>query len=178
MAHDAIPVAVNGFTWTAAGAWASFFALVGLIVRQWVPMRKLRIDEFQRLIDAQTAEIARLTGRVDSLEQKMEDQRASYEAQLKVERANHEAELGLQRHATRNAKQILLGTLDLIEAAPENASSHAAKMRERMKELEAIEAAETASIRGAKIIAASQGVAVTEVPSDLPAKPARKGASE
>lgn len=174
MPAEAIPVSVAGFTWTAAGAWASFFALAGILVRQIVPMRKLRIDEFQRIIDAQTAEIARLSERIDSLEQKMDDQRVNYETQLKIERANHEAEIGLQRHATRNAKQILMGTLDLIEAAPENASAHAAKMRERMKELEATEAVESASIRGAKIIAASQGVPADVAAEALPL-PRRKG---
>jgi TolA-binding protein len=155
----AIPVSVSGFTWTAAGAWASFFALVSLLVRQWIPMKKQRQTELERVIDAQATEIGRLSDRIDSLEKRMEDQRGRYEAQINIERANHEAELGLQRHATRNAKQVLWGILDLIEAAPDNAAAHAAKMRGRMKELEAAEIAESASIRGSKIIAAAKTIA-------------------
>jgi hypothetical protein len=154
---SAIPVAIEGFTWTAAGAWGAFLTLLGLLVRQIVPMRKLRIDEFQRIIDAQAAEIGRLGDRIDSLERKIDDERSRHDAALRYERASHEAELGLQRHATRNAKQILIGTLDLIEAAPADAPAHAAKMRRRMKELEDAELAESTSIRGAKIIAAGTG---------------------
>lgn len=162
MIEDAGRVAVEpGFTWTSAGVWASFFALVGLIVRQWVPMKKVRIDEFKSVIDAQKEEITRLSDRVGTLETNIEGIRDRYEQMLAYERASHEAEIGLQRHATRNAKQILYGMLDLIEAAPDKASAHAAKMRERLMEMERQEAAESAAIRSAKIIASS--------PTDTPA---------
>ena len=43
------PVIAQGFGWTAAGAWASFFVLLGILVRQIVPWRKQRLDADQRL---------------------------------------------------------------------------------------------------------------------------------
>lgn len=163
MIEEVARVAVApGFTWTAAGAWASFFALMGLIVRQWVPLKKARIGELESVIQTQTTQIEKLTNRIEKLEQKLDDQRTDHEAQLAFERANHKAELGLQRHATRNAKQILYGILDLIEAAPDKAREHAAKMRDRMKELDTTEVAETATIRGAQIIAAAPVVSKQE----------------
>jgi chromosome segregation ATPase len=168
-AENAIPVSLTGFTWTAAGAWASFFALFGLIVRQWVPLKKQRLDELRSVIDAQTQEITRQSARIDSLEKKIDEQRERYEAllayererseaALAFERASHDAELGIQRHAARNAKQALRSFVDLMEVAPERFAVHADKIRQRMAEMDAEEVAETTAIRSAKIIRAGQMV--------------------
>lgn len=157
MFEDAGRVAVSpGFTWTSAGAWASFLALVGVLIRQWVPLRKVRVTEFESVINAQKEEITRLSDRIGTLEQSIDGVRERYEQILAFERASHEAELGLQRHATRGTKQILYGMLDLIEAAPEQAPAHAAKMRQRLVEQEEAERMEAATIRSAKIIATAK----------------------
>lgn len=157
MLEDAHRVAVNpGFTWTAAGAWTSAVALIGLVVRQWVPLRKVRVTEFESVIQAQKEEITRLSDRIGTLEQSIEGLRDRYEHILAFERASHEAELSLQRHATRGTKQILSALLDLIEVAPDRAPEHAVKMRQRLNELEEAERTEAATIRSAKIIALAQ----------------------
>ncbi|KKC24446.1 hypothetical protein [Sphingomonas sp. SRS2] len=154
---DVVPIPVTtGFSWTAAGAWTSAFALIGVLVRQWVPLRKVRVTEFESVIQAQKEEITRLSDRVGTLEKSIDGIRDRYEQILAFERASHEAELGLQRHATRGTKQILYGMLDLIEAAPEKAAEHAAKMRQRLIELEEAERAEAATIRSAKIMATAK----------------------
>ena len=149
--------------WLSTGG---ILGLLGLCSRLWIVNRKLRITEkgddregYGALINKQNEVIERLDARVAELEAKIEDQRERHEQILAFERASHEAELSLQRHATRNAKQILYGILDLIEAAPGKAREHAAKMRLRMRELDALEHAEAATIRGAKIVATAPSVA-------------------
>lgn len=149
----------------AARPWLStggILGLLGLCSRLWVVNRKLRITEkgedregYGALIAQQNGVIDRLNARVTDLEGKLEEQRGRYEQMLAFERASHEAEMSLQRHATRNAKAILYGILDLIEAAPDNAAAHAAKMRERLIDLEKVEMQEAAAIRSAKILATS-----------------------
>jgi hypothetical protein len=146
----------NSIDWLGTAGLAALFTLIGVIVRQLVPFRKVRISEFEAVNKAQEAEISRLSGRIDTLEQKMDTDRERHEAQLAFERATHSAELSLQRHATRGAKQILYSMLDMIEAAPRKAAVHAGKVRARLIELEEAERTEAATINAAKIVAAAK----------------------
>lgn len=173
-----IPVAVHGVTWTAA--------LVGLlnllvggalvaVIKQWPAIKRLQneriaaedsstIGGFKAVIEAQAAEIIRLGERIDRLERSLDAERGRHASEVRQINVSHEAEMSLQRHATRNAKQVLYGTLDLIEAAPENAAAHAAKMRRRMEENDRAETDEAARIRSAKIIAAGPNEAAAPIP--------------
>lgn len=139
--------------WTAGAAWGSLITLLGLLIRQIIPWRKQRANEFEIAIASYKAELDRQRERISTLERKLDEQRDHYERQFRYQNESHEAEISLHRHATRNAKQILYGLLDLVEAAPEAASAHASKMRDRMIALDKQEAEEAATIRSAKIIA-------------------------
>lgn len=121
---------------------------------------------FRAVVDAQAAEIMRLTERIDKLEREATAERERHIKDSERRDALQDAELSLQRHATKNAKQVLFSFLDLVEAKPEDAAATAAKMRRRMEMNEQREAEEAARIRGAKIIAA------TPARASAPASPA------
>ena len=134
---DQVPIAVSaqGFSWTAAGAWATFLALIGVVIRQVGPWKKQHTEAEQRLRDD-------LLNRVEALE-----------ATLERERIRHDAERALDRHRLNNVTQCLDAVLLLLEAAPEKATEIAAKinaMRASQRESEALEKAE---IMAAEIMA-------------------------
>ena len=136
---DQVPIAVSaqGFSWTAAGAWATFLALIGVIVRQVGPWKKQTTEAEQKLRDD-------LLKRVEALE-----------TTLERERIRHDAERALDRHRLNNVTQCLDAVLLLLEAAPEKATEIAAKinaMRASQRESEALEKAE---IMAAEIMADS-----------------------
>lgn len=41
---EAVPVAIKGFDWGAAGWLTAAIALIGVLIRQWVPLRKVQAD--------------------------------------------------------------------------------------------------------------------------------------
>lgn len=130
------PVQVTtGFTWTAAGAWASFLALLGLLVRQWVPLKRLKKEADEKFRDD-------LAERVSSLEAKLDEKEKS-----------HAAELAIMRHRLNNVTQCLDALLLLIEAAPEKASEAAEKIKRMRGEQMVAEAAEKGAVHAAKITA-------------------------
>lgn len=136
-AAEAIPVS-TGFTWTAAGAWASFAALLGLlgvVVRQYVPLRKTNLDADQKLRED-------LLQRVEKLE-----------AQLERQQVRHSAERALDRHRLNNVTQCFDALLLLIETAPEKAAEAVVKIKEMRKAQLIAEAEEKAIIRAADIAA-------------------------
>lgn len=130
---EPIPTVVQGFGWTAAGAWGSFFALVVVIIRQLGPWRKQSIDAEQRLRDD-------LLRRVEKLERTLDR-----------ERTRHSAERALDRHKFANVAGCFDALLMMLEAAPERLADILPKIKEmRARQLEA-EALEKAAIHAAEM---------------------------
>lgn len=124
--YPASIVPVGDFTWTAAGAWASFIALVGIIIRQVGPWRK-------QSIDAEQTFRSDLIRRVEKLERRLERQRV-----------RHEAERAVDRHRINNLQQCFDATMLMLKAAPEKAAEtivHIEQMRAEQIKAEAIEKA-------------------------------------
>lgn len=136
-----------GFGWTAAGAWASFLALMGIIVRQVGPWRKQSIEAEQRLRD-------NLLARVEKLERVLDR-----------ERVRHEAERALDRHKLNNVTQCLDAVLLMLEAAPERAAEIVARIKMMRGDQRQAEALEKAAIHAAEIAADAKEDAL-----ELPAK--------
>jgi hypothetical protein len=123
----------GGFTWTAAGAWASFLALCGIIVRQIGPWRKQSIDAEKIFRDG-------LIKRVELLE-----------VRLEAERARHDAQMAIARHRLNNITGCFDALLLLIETNPERAAEAVAKVKEmRAAQMEA-EASENAIFRASLV---------------------------
>lgn len=123
----------------SAPIWSVFafsvLALLGIIIRQFVPFRKEAHDAEAKLRDD-------LIRRVEKLER-----------QIDRERTKHEAERALGRHELKNINQCFDALLLLIEMAPERASESVAKIKEmRARQMEA-EAREKGIIRAAEIAA-------------------------
>jgi hypothetical protein len=128
-----IPVETHGFGWTAAGAWTAALALIGMIVRQVGPWRKISIDAEERLR-------ADLLGRVEKLERMQE-----------LKDARHSAERAADRHRINNLTQCLDAILLLVEQNPGRAKEAVAKVREMRAQQIIAEAAEKAAIHAAEI---------------------------
>jgi hypothetical protein len=139
-----IPVEMHGFGWTAAGAWGAFLALLGIIVRQVGPWRKLSIDADQRLRDD-------LLRRVEKLER-----------ELDRKEIRHQAERAADRHKLNNIGQCFDAMIIMLEAAPEKVSEIVVRIKEmRARQLEA-EAMEKAVIHAASIADADERDAFRE----------------
>lgn len=130
-----IPFPAGDFTWTAAGAWASFLALVGIIVRQVGPWRKISVD-------AETVFRDNLIARVEKLERDL--QRKDQEGEQL--RRLHNAERAVDRHRINNLQQCFDAMLMMIDAAPEKAAEIVTKIREMRAEQLKAEALEKAAV--------------------------------
>ena len=95
-----------------------------------------------------------MSERIATLEGKIETERAGREA----ERARHEAEVAILRHSVANSNTCLDAILLLLEAAPEKAAEHAAKIRMMRQDMRDREEREKLSFAAAKIVAASSAV--------------------
>lgn len=138
MSQDPIPTIVQGFNWTSAGAWASFIALLGIIVRQVNPWRTQSINAEQRLRDD-------LLNRVEKLEKLLDRKEA-----------RHQAERALDRHKFANVTQCFDAIVLMLEAAPEKVGEIIVKIKEmRRRQIEA-EALEKAAIHAAEIADADE----------------------
>lgn len=96
-----IPVAIHGFDWTAAGAWTAAFTLIGILLRQWVPLRRIQAEadaslreDLMKLMNDQhaihTAEVAQLKAeqaaeRLRCAEDMAALRHESYERQARLE---------------------------------------------------------------------------------------------
>lgn len=138
MPIESIPVNA-GFSWTAAGAWSTFVALLFAIVRQVGPWQKQRDTAEADLRNA-------LVKRVERLEQTLD-----------YERVKHEAERALDRHKIRNLVQCLDAVLLVLETAPEKTVEVVSKVRAMRDEQMKAEAAEAAAIRAAELRNARTG---------------------
>lgn len=133
MSQEPIPTIVQGFNWTAGGAWASFIVLLGIIVRQVNPWRSQSISAEQRLRED-------LLKRVEKLERDLERKET-----------RHRAERSLDRHKLNNVSQCFDAVIIMLEAAPEKVGEIVAKIKEmRRRQLEA-EAVEKATIHAAEL---------------------------
>jgi hypothetical protein len=139
-------VELGPFTWTAAGAWASFLALLGIIARQVGPWRKISID-------AETVFRDGLVERVQRLEDTLERERAQRDADREALRARHEAERSLDRHKIKNLQQCFDAMMMGLKATPDRVSAvieHIERLRAEQLKAEAIESAtiHAAAIQG------------------------------
>ncbi len=158
-----MPVAVHGLgstasQLTAAGVWSGLLALIGYWLRSRVPMRRMQLDADEKYRDD-------LTDRVTKLEEKLETQRIHYEARLELERAQHTAELAIMRHRMNNLDQCLNAFFMLLEASPDKAAAHVAKIREMRGRQEAAEAAEKGAVSAARITAATPPASAVDTSS-------------
>jgi hypothetical protein len=92
------------FTWGAAGAWASFLALLGVIARQVGPWRKLSID-------AETGFRDGLLVRVEHLEAALQRK----DTETEVLRLSFEAERASYRHRINNLNNAFNALLLLLK---------------------------------------------------------------
>ena len=120
----------------APWGWALTVAVVSAIIKGWPAIR----DAATR---ARTAIGDRRLSRIEKLEAKIEHQSVSHEAEVKI-----------LRHQLANVNSCLDAILLLIEAAPERASEHVARIREMRAEQTRAEVAEKTAIQSAKIMAA------------------------
>lgn len=134
MSQPPIPTIVQGFGWTAGGAWAAVALLLGIIARQVNPWRSQSISAEQRLRDD-------LLRRVEKLEK-----------ELDRKEVRHQAERSLDRHKLNNVTQCLDALLLMLEAAPEKAAEIVGRIKDmRARQLEA-EALEKAAIHAAAMV--------------------------
>ena len=85
--------------------------------------------------------------RIATLEGKIETEQAGREA----ERIRHKAEVAILRHSVANSNTCLDAILLLLEAAPEKAAEHAAKMRKIREDMRDREERGKSSFAAAKI---------------------------
>lgn len=120
----------------APWGWGLFFAVVVALIKGWPAIS----DAATR---AKTALGDRRLSRIEKLEAKLEEQRASFEA-----------EISILRHDLNNANTCLDLLLTLLETQPEKAAEHAARIGRMRTERAAVQSAEKATIRAARIVSA------------------------
>jgi hypothetical protein len=124
----------------APWGWGLLLAVITALIKGWPAI----VDATSK---AKTALGDRRLSRIEKLEAKIDFQNAS-----------HEVEVALLRHQLNNVIGCLDALLLLIEAAPEKAAEHAARIREMRKEQSATETVEKATIRGARAAVADAAI--------------------
>lgn len=133
---SAIPVAVQGWSWTAALMGVANLLIGGLlvqIVRTRPTLKKIANEREANLLTERAAEMERMGERIEALE-----------AQIEQQRARHEAERALDRHRLNNMDQCLNYLFMVFEKMPEKvpeAMAAVKDMRARQLETEALEKA-------------------------------------
>jgi hypothetical protein len=143
----AVPVAVTGFTWTAALMALANVLIGGGMLAAWVrtrpALKKIANERETGLLEVQAGEMVKLSRRVEQLEAKLESQRADYEAQL-----------GIHRHRANNIAACLDALLLMLELRPERVPEAVARIKQMRAEQTAGEVNEKATVAAAKIVAA------------------------
>lgn len=121
----------------APWGWVLCVAVVSAIIKGWPAIR----DAATR---AKTALGDRRLSRIEKLEAKIEQQSVAHEAEVKI-----------LRHQLNNVNSCLDAILLLIEAAPDRAREHVARIRSMRAEQTEAERAEKNMIQSAKIMAAA-----------------------
>lgn len=137
---DPTPIAVSahGFSWTAAGAWATFLVLLsalGVLVRMIGPWKKQTTDAEDKLRSD-------LMARVEKLEKTLEHKDVI-----------HAAERALDRHKIANLTQCFDAVMLMLEAAPERVGEIILRVKEMRAAQMKAEATEKATIHAAEIAA-------------------------
>jgi hypothetical protein len=118
--------------WTSAGVWIAAFALMGILIRQVVPWKKLTTDAEAKLRDM-------LIERVTRLEQRLDRQQI-----------RHEAEKRLLIHKLRNMTANFDSMLLMLEMNPERGPEIAALIKRQRADQMVAEAKESAMIFAAE----------------------------
>ena len=106
---EAIPIIQTGFSWTAAGAWASFFALLAVLVRTWPVLTRIRSERDGKIDDI-------LIGRIDAADAEIKE--------LKADRAECERRTrSLQAQVDGLMRQLIQFQLTLGSALPPTSRS-------------------------------------------------------
>ena len=100
-------------------------------------------DSIDASVRARMALGDRRLGRIEKLEQRIDQQRVSFEA-----------EISILRHDLNNANTCLDLLLTLLETQPEKAAEHAARIKAMMDRRARDLSAEKATIRAARIVGA------------------------
>lgn len=153
-----IPVVSEGFSWTAGGAWATFLALLTLIIRQVGPWRKQASDEQQLLVGNLQDTIKVVTDRLDKVEKQLSTERRLHYIELRRLEARYAAQRALDQHKFNNREQCLDALLRILELSPEKAREAAKRARQQITEQRRSEQLEADEIHKAEIAA----VAVAE----------------
>lgn len=141
---DPITISAEGFTWTAAGAWGTFLALLGLIIRQVGPWRK-------QTTDAQDAFVAKLAERLDKVERQLENERRLHYIEIRRLEARSAAQRALDRHKFNNREACLDSLLRILELSPENAQEAAKRARQQIERQRESEQMESTAIHAAEM---------------------------
>lgn len=133
-------VALESKDFVSGAGFTAVLLLVGVLVRQFVPWRKLRVDaEAQLRTD--------LLERVSRLENALDTERANRER----ERVKHEAERRLDRHRLNNVTTCFDALLLLIEMDPARAQEAVKRVKEMRAAQMIAEAEEKAIIMAAEL---------------------------
>ncbi len=150
MTPSPVAVAVHGVTWTTILVGLLNVLVSGGLVGGVVAWIKTRPN---------LAQIgnARRKDELDAMAERI----ATLEGKIETERARHEAEVAILRHSVANSNTCLDAILLLLEAAPEKAAEHAAKIRTMRQDMRDREDREKLNFAAAKIQAAAVTAVVT-----------------
>jgi signal transduction histidine kinase len=142
MPTEAIPVAVHGFTWTTALVGVLNLLVGGALV-SWIRSR----PSLRQIETSADADLRRdLLKRVETLERRLDE-----------ERALHEAQIAIMRHRLNNSDQCIDALLMLLETSPDKVSEAVVMIKDmRVRQREA-EAVEKAAFHAAKITGPLRG---------------------
>lgn len=145
MVDASIPVS-TGFTWTAAGAWATFLAILSVIIRQVGPWRKQTSEASDRLIH-------QLSVRLDKVEKQLATERRLHFIEIRRLEARGAMQRSLDRHKFGNREMCLDSLLRILELSPDKAPEAAKLARQQIAEQRKGEQLESATIHNAEIAA-------------------------
>lgn len=149
----AVPVTVQGVTWTTFFTGGSFLALLGLLIRQVGPWRKQTTEASDKLIAQLTEQLANAVKRIDKVEKQLATERKMNFIQTARLEARHAAQRALDRHKFNNADGNLDALLRILEVSPEKAPEAARQAREARAQQRSDEALEAAQIHRAEMLA-------------------------
>jgi uncharacterized protein YlxW (UPF0749 family) len=112
---DAIPVAINGITWTTVLVGIANLLIGGFGVA-WMRSRP-KMHEIDKTAEAKL--IDALGARVDKLETALTEQRDHYEKKLEALAENYEADKRISRHELGNVKMRFKALVMLLKRLPE-----------------------------------------------------------
>lgn len=131
-----------GWIGTILGS-AALFTLLGIIVRQVIPWRKISIDAEQSFRDGLVKRIEALERQLVEAREELKEEREKSERERQVAAARLEAERALYRHRTNNLDASFSALLLLLKKGVpvEEAVEAIEKMRAEQAKAEALEKA-------------------------------------